>query len=43
LYCSAHGSTFDLQGNVTHEPASRPLKQYRTEKVNNEIIIYLQS
>ncbi len=43
LYCSSHGSTFDLEGNATREPAVKPLKSYKTEKVNdNEIIIYLQ-
>ena len=43
LYCPSHGSTFDLDGNVTREPATTPLRKYRTEKINNEIIIHLQS
>ncbi len=42
LYCSAHGSTFDLEGKVTREPAQRPLIQYKTAVINeNEVNIYL--
>ncbi len=37
LFCSAHGSSFDLQGNVTKEPAMSPLSKFRTE-INNQII-----
>lgn len=37
LFCSVHGSTFDLQGNVTKEPALNPLKKFKTE-INNQII-----
>lgn len=39
LFCSAHGSTFDLQGNVTKEPALRPLKKYKTELNGLSLII----
>jgi Rieske Fe-S protein len=39
LFCSAHGSTFDLQGNVTKEPALQPLKKYKTELTESTIII----
>lgn len=43
LFCPAHGSTFDLKGNVTKEPALYPLKKFKTE-INNQIItIYLKS
>ena len=41
IFCSAHGSTFDLNGNVIKEPALRPLKSFPTEIVNNQIIIHL--
>lgn len=41
LYCSSHGSTFDLDGNVTREPAVKSLKKYQLERNNNEIIIHL--
>jgi len=41
IYCTAHGSEFDLEGNVLKEPALKPLKQFRTEEINNEIIIHL--
>jgi cytochrome b6-f complex iron-sulfur subunit len=41
IFCSAHGSVFDLDGKVVKEPALRPLKTYPTEIVNNQIIIHL--
>ncbi|RFZ95455.1 hypothetical protein D0C36_08010 [Mucilaginibacter conchicola] len=41
IFCSAHGSVFDLDGNVVKEPALRPLKTYSTEVVNDQIIIHL--
>jgi nitrite reductase/ring-hydroxylating ferredoxin subunit len=37
LLCPMHGSTFDLDGNATKEPAVQPLKKFRTE-VRNEIV-----
>ncbi len=39
LFCAAHGSTFDLQGNVTKEPALRALKKYKTELKESSIVI----
>lgn len=41
IFCPSHGSKFDFNGNVTKEPASRNLKQFRTEKNNQDIIIYI--
>lgn len=41
IFCSAHGSVFDLDGKVIKEPALRPLKIYQTEVINNKIIIHL--
>jgi Rieske Fe-S protein len=43
LLCTTHGSTFDLQGNVTKEPALNPLKKFKTELNNQVITIYLKS
>ncbi len=39
LFCSVHGSTFDLDGNVTKEPALRALKKYKTELTEDSIVI----
>ena len=41
IYCTSHGSVFDLDGKVQKEPALRPLKTYNTEVINNKIIIHL--
>jgi Rieske Fe-S protein len=43
FFCSAHGSTFDLEGNVTKEPALRPLKKYKTEMKEAVILVDTQS
>lgn len=43
LYCSSHGSTFDLDGNVTKEPAAFPLKKFKTEILDNQLSIDLNS
>jgi Rieske Fe-S protein len=43
FFCSAHGSTFDLKGNVTKEPALRPLKKYTTEIKESSILINTKS
>ena len=42
LFCSTHGSAFDLQGNVTKEPALRPLKKFKTEIINSSIQIFIK-
>ncbi len=41
IICSAHGSVFDLDGNVIKEPALQPLHQYKTIVNNQSINIYL--
>ncbi len=43
LYCPEHGSTFDLDGNVTKEPAPAPLKRFTTAIHDNSITIDLNS
>lgn len=43
LYCSSHGSTFDLDGNVTKEPALLPLKKFKTEIRDTQLSIDLNS
>ena len=43
LYCSEHGSTFDLDGNVTKEPAPGPLKKFSTVLNETTITINLNS
>lgn len=43
LFCSAHGSRFDLEGNVTKEPAIDPLKRFKTELKESEVVIDLNS
>jgi Rieske Fe-S protein len=41
LFCASHGSAFDLEGNVTVEPATDPLRKFKTEVNNATIKIYL--
>ena len=43
LYCSSHGSSFDLDGNVLKEPALTSLKKYKTEVVAEFLIINTKS
>jgi Rieske Fe-S protein len=43
LYCSSHGSSFDLDGNVTKEPALTPLKKFKTQILDNQISIDLNT
>lgn len=42
LICSAHGSEFDTNGNVTKEPAQKSLSTYQTSLENQNIIIHLK-
>jgi nitrite reductase/ring-hydroxylating ferredoxin subunit len=41
LICNEHGSHFDLDGNVTRDPATRPLRKYQAELLANNILIHL--
>jgi len=43
LVCNAHGSRFDMEGNVTKEPATRPLQRFKTEIINSNISINLNT
>ena len=42
LYCTTHGSTFDLDGNVTKEPASKPIRSFKTTADNQFVNIYIK-
>ena len=39
LYCSSHGSSFDLDGKVLKEPAPKPLTTFETKLNENSISI----
>ncbi len=39
--CTLHGSTFDTEGHVTNGPAERPLQNYRTQLITDQIVIHL--
>lgn len=41
LICNAHGSQFDLQGNVIESPALKPLKEFKVTTDTNNVIIHL--
>lgn len=41
LVCNAHGSQFDLSGNVIQAPATDPLKQFKVTTNTNDLIIHL--
>lgn len=41
LICNEHGSRFDLDGNVTQDPATRPLEKFKTVLVSPNVIIHL--
>lgn len=39
INCAAHGSSFDLEGNVTHDPATRPLTKYNSVQDGEYVLI----
>ncbi len=41
IHCSSHGSAFDMDGKVLKEPALRPLKTFKTELIDNQVIVHL--
>ena len=41
ISCAAHGSEFSLNGDVLKGPADKPLKQFKTSMVTNDLIVYL--
>ena len=41
LVCNEHGSRFDLDGKVLQDPATKPLRVFRTELTEQNIIIHL--
>lgn len=43
LFCSAHGSRFDLDGNVLKEPALQPLKKFKTGIMDQALVIDLDN
>ena len=42
IFCTSHGSVFDFEGNALKEPASKPLKSFKTKLVNRVVIITLR-
>lgn len=40
FYCPNHGSTFSESGNVLNGPASRDLKQYKTELTGTNLRVF---
>ena len=41
INCAAHGSTFDLDGNVTHAPAAKALTRFAATVEGETILIHL--
>ena len=40
FYCNSHGSSFAIDGNVTHSPATSSLKHYNTTLTGNLLRVY---
>jgi Rieske Fe-S protein len=43
IFCSSHGSKFDLDGKVLLGPAARPLQRYPVTVTDTNLIIHLKS
>jgi Rieske Fe-S protein len=41
LFCTAHGSTFDLEGKVTNGPATQALKKYTVSEDTDNLTIHI--
>lgn len=41
LTCNEHGSRFDLSGNVLRDPATKPLRKFKSELINSSVVVYL--
>lgn len=41
IFCSAHGSSFDMEGNVLNEPAILPLEKFKTSVTDKMIYIHV--
>jgi cytochrome b6-f complex iron-sulfur subunit len=41
LFCTMHGSSFDFEGNVTQQPATAPLRKFKTEADASAVKIYI--
>lgn len=39
IFCSAHGSLFDFEGNVLREPATQPLRKFSVTRNDQTLII----
>lgn len=37
LQCPCHGSTYDLEGQVTRGPAEQPLRMFETHRSNGKV------
>ncbi|MCC7233088.1 MAG: Rieske (2Fe-2S) protein [Bacteroidia bacterium] len=43
FYCPTHGSRFNMDGNVTEEPAQFPLKRYKVTIESGNVIVHLNT
>lgn len=41
ITCNLHGSAYNLKGQVVNGPATEPLKEFKTEIIDNSIVITL--
>jgi Rieske Fe-S protein len=41
LHCASHGSSFDLDGNVVLQPATKPLRRFWVEQNENTVTVHL--
>ncbi len=41
FFCNMHGSNYDLHGKVLTPPASRNLKEFKTNILSEQIVVYI--